>query len=73
MAKILEKRRLTPITQLYKVDAPYDATADGSVRFDDPQIGIDWSIIEGEPTLSEKDAAAPLITDWESPFVYGET
>ena len=27
MAKILEKRRLTPITQLYKVDAPLVAKA----------------------------------------------
>ena len=58
---------------LYKVDAPYDAAADGAVRFDDPQISIDWSIIEGVPILSDKDAAAPLLTDWENPFVYGET
>ena len=58
---------------LYKVDAPYDAAADGAVRYDDPRIGIDWSLIEGEPILSDKDAAAPLLEDWESPFVYGET
>jgi dTDP-4-dehydrorhamnose 3,5-epimerase len=51
----------------YKVSAPYSPEHDRSIRFDDPAIGIDWSL-DGEPTLSEKDAAAPLLADVETGF-----
>ena len=33
---------------------------------------VDWGIDPAKAILSDKDAAAPLLTDWESPFVYGE-
>ena len=55
---------------LYKVDAFYDGAADGGVRFDDPDLGIDWGIDPGEAVLSDKDAAAPFMADWESPFTW---
>lgn len=55
---------------LYKVDAFYDPESDGAVRFDDPDLGVDWGIDPGEATLSDKDAAAPAFADWESPFTY---
>ena len=41
----------------------------GAVRWDDPDIGIDWGIA-GEAVLSDKDAAAPLLADFDSPFTY---
>lgn len=56
---------------LYKVDAPYDAAADGAIRFDDPDLGVDWGIAPGDAVLSDKDAAAPRLADWESPFRWG--
>ncbi|MEM7525468.1 MAG: dTDP-4-dehydrorhamnose 3,5-epimerase [Pseudomonadota bacterium] len=60
---------LEPDTEfLYKVDAPYSGEADGSVRFDDPEIGVDWGVSADALTLSDKDRAAPLIADWTNPF-----
>jgi len=51
----------------YKCTDYYAPESDGAVRFDDPDLGIDWGI-DTHPTLSDKDAAAPLFKDWDSPF-----
>ena len=60
---------LTPdVDLLYKVDNWYSPEADGAVRFDDPDLGIDWGIDPKDAVLSDKDAAAPLFRDFESPF-----
>lgn len=60
---------LEPNTEvLYKVDAEYDGTADGSVRWDDPDIGIEWGLGDRPPVLSDKDANAPSWRDWDNPF-----
>ena len=58
---------------LYKVDNPYDAASDGGVRWDDPDIGVDWGLGSMPPVLSDKDARAPALRDWTSPFEYGVT
>ena len=52
----------------YKVDAPYDAEADGAVAWNDPDLAIDWGIAPGDATVSAKDAAAPAFSHWTSPF-----
>lgn len=56
----------------YKADNYYAPEYDGSIRWDDPEIGVRWGM---EPVvLSQKDAAAPFLsarTDLN--FVYGET
>ena len=57
---------------LYKCSDFYAPDCDGAVRFDDPEIGIDWGIDTSAAVLSEKDAAAPLLKDFDSPFVYKE-
>ncbi len=54
---------------LYKVDAFYAPESDGAVRFDDPDLDIDWGIA-GEAVLSRKDAAAPAFADFVSPFTF---
>lgn len=54
---------------LYKCTDYYAPDCDGAVRFDDPAIGIDWGI-DGEAVLSAKDAAAPLLAEFDSPFVW---
>ncbi len=60
---------LEPNTEvLYKVTAPYSADSDRSIRFDDPQIGIDWPLDADQLTLSSKDQAAPLLADVETGF-----
>lgn len=54
---------------LYKVDAAYAPDCDGAVRFDDPDLAIDWGIDSGAAVLSAKDAGAPLFRDFVTPFV----
>ena len=55
---------------LYKCSDYYAPACDGAVRFDSPGIGINWDLAGLEPVLSEKDAAAQVFSDFNSPFVY---
>lgn len=57
---------------IYKCTDYYAPDCDGAVRFDDPDLGIDWGLAQ-DPHLSDKDAAAPLFRDFESPFVWKDT
>lgn len=60
---------LEPDTEVqYKVTAPYSAEHDRAIRFDDPDIAIDWPIELGELILSAKDRAAPLLAARETGF-----
>jgi dTDP-4-dehydrorhamnose 3,5-epimerase len=52
----------------YKVDAYYDKASDGSVLWNDPDLGIDWELAPSAAVLSEKDAAAQRWADFRSPF-----
>jgi len=49
----------------YKVDNYYAPSYDRSIRFDDPDIGIDWNFPKDEILVSEKDKNAPLLKDAE--------
>lgn len=57
---------------LYKCSDVYAPDCDGAVRFDDPDIGIDWGIEPSSAILSDKDKAAPLFQNFATPFVYGD-
>jgi dTDP-4-dehydrorhamnose 3,5-epimerase len=46
----------------YKCTDLYHPEAELSVRWDDPDIGIDWPL-DGPPTLSVKDRDAPYLRD----------
>lgn len=46
----------------YKTTDKYSPQSEFGVRWNDPDIGIDWPL-DGQPTLSEKDASAPLFAD----------
>jgi dTDP-4-dehydrorhamnose 3,5-epimerase len=60
-----------PDTEIvYKCTDYYAPDCDGAVRWNDPDIGIDWGIDGQAPLLSDKDAAAPLLADFTTPFVY---
>jgi dTDP-4-dehydrorhamnose 3,5-epimerase len=52
----------------YKVDEYYAPQFDRGIRFDDPEIGVDWGV--KEPVLAEKDARAPLLKDCDYNFVW---
>ena len=57
---------------VYKVSgAEYSPEDDRNIRWNDPDIGIEWPL-EGEPILSEKDKTAPSLKDAEVNFVYEE-
>jgi dTDP-4-dehydrorhamnose 3,5-epimerase len=56
---------------VYKCSDYYAPETEGSVLWNDPDIGIDWPTV-AEPILSDKDAVAPLLSDLESPFIFGE-
>jgi dTDP-4-dehydrorhamnose 3,5-epimerase len=51
---------------LYKTTDLYAPQAEGSVRWDDPAIGIQWPDTGVAPKLAEKDAKAPLLADAKS-------
>jgi dTDP-4-dehydrorhamnose 3,5-epimerase len=56
---------------IYKQSSYYDPETDRGVRYDDPDIGVEWPAgLELMP--SPRDAAAPLLRDIadELPFVY---
>ena len=58
----------------YKVSALYAPECDGGIRWDDPDIAVDWPIPPGAtPELSDKDRALPLLADFKSPFAYDGT
>lgn len=60
-----------PDTEIvYKCSDYYAPETEGALRFDDPDIGIDWGLDGVAPILSEKDAAADFIADFDSPFIY---
>lgn len=50
----------------YKCDGAYSHADEGSIRWNDPQIGIEWGITT--PLLSPKDEIAPLFAELDSPF-----
>lgn len=45
----------------YKVTDYYSKEHDGSVAYNDPDLGVDWGV--DDPILSDKDAAAPRLKD----------
>ena len=55
----------------YKCDEFYSPKDEISVRWDDPAIGIKWGV--QKPSLSAKDAVAPLLAHVRNLPVYGQT
>ena len=61
---------LKPSSEIvYKCSDYYAPQNEGSVRWDDPDLGIEWPQVE-EPVLSEKDASAPNLSQIKSPFLW---
>ncbi len=50
----------------YKCTNVYNNNSEGSIRWNDPDLNIDWGI--SDPVLSEKDKVSPLFKNFESPF-----
>lgn len=54
---------------VYKCTDYYAPETEGAVGWD--SCGIEWPLL-GDPILSDKDAIAPALADFVSPFIYGE-
>ena len=54
---------------IYKCSDYYAPETEGALRWDDPDIGIKWPLTSA-PVLSEKDAHAPLLAVFNSPFTF---
>ncbi len=52
----------------YKCDNFYNKESEGSLRWDDEELAIDWGLPLDEVLLSDKDRISPLLKDFESPF-----
>ena len=46
----------------YKCTATYNAPCESGIRWNDPEIGIEWPL--GERLLSSKDAGAQTLAEW---------
>ena len=46
---------------LYKADNYYAPEADGGIRWNDPELAVDWGVTD--PILSEKDQNNPWLKD----------
>jgi len=50
---------------LYKTTAYYAPAAERAIRWNDPQLAIQWPLSVVAPRLSAKDAVAPFLSDTE--------
>ncbi len=53
-------------TFIYKCTNIYNRESEGSIRWNDPDLNIDWQV--EQPMLSEKDKNVPWFRDLDSPF-----
>ncbi|GAW37297.1 dTDP-4-dehydrorhamnose 3,5-epimerase [Roseovarius sp. A-2] len=62
---------LEPDTEIvYKCSDYYAPETEGALLWSDPEIGIDWPLDNITPILSDKDAAAPVFSGFDSPFTW---
>ncbi len=54
----------------YKCDNFYSQQSEGSLMWNDADLGIDWGIDTSEAILSPKDMESTLLKDFDSPFDY---
>ena len=52
----------------YKCDAFYHKDSEGGLRYDDPQLNIDWQIPAGKAIVSSKDIELPLFAECRNNF-----
>jgi len=55
---------------LYKCDQFYNKQSEGGIRFDDPELNIDWKIDLKQAVVSSKDIELPFFKDCVTNFQY---
>lgn len=58
---------------IYKCSDIYAPQCEQAVRYDDPDININWGMDMGDVILSDKDKIAPSLKDFKSAFSYSDT
>ena len=62
---------LEPNTEvLYKVSDYYAPKFDFGIKWNDPDLGINWGVDASDVTLSGKDQNQPMLQEIETPFEY---
>ncbi|GIV34596.1 MAG: dTDP-4-dehydrorhamnose 3,5-epimerase [Chitinophagales bacterium] len=62
---------LSPTAEFfYKCDNFYSKAYDGGIRYDDPDLNIQWPLPEQELILSDKDRNLPLLKEASVNFTY---
>jgi dTDP-4-dehydrorhamnose 3,5-epimerase len=54
----------------YKCDGLYSKESESGIRFDDPQLAIDWKVPAGKTVVSAKDLELPLFAQCRNNFEY---
>jgi dTDP-4-dehydrorhamnose 3,5-epimerase len=54
----------------YKCNSLYNKESEGGIRFDDPQLNIDWMIPHDKAIVSDKDKLLPTFADAKNNFDY---
>lgn len=52
-------------TVLYKCDAFYHPGSEAGIRYDDPDLAIDWKVPADKVSVSEKDSKLPYLKDFK--------
>lgn len=55
---------------MYKCDSFYNKESEAGIRFNDPDLGIDWQIEAGKEIVSDKDLILPSLKDCKTNFVF---
>lgn len=55
---------------LYKCNSFYNKESEGGIRFDDPELKIDWKVNAANAIVSDKDKMLPLLSNALSNFNY---
>jgi dTDP-4-dehydrorhamnose 3,5-epimerase len=53
-----------PADVLYQVDAPYEPSGEGGIRWDDPELAIAWPL--GAPLVSSRDRQLPSFAEYRA-------
>jgi dTDP-4-dehydrorhamnose 3,5-epimerase len=55
---------------VYKLSSYYDPETESGIAWDDPEVGVQWPVLDAEPQLSARDQAAPRLAEiaGELPF-----
>lgn len=63
---------LEPQTEvIYKVDNYCNSFAEGDIRWDDPDLGVDWPDPGVGPVVSSRNRALPTVADWQAKAAHG--